>query len=268
MPPPDPPLSRRDQILAATLDLLATTPLAHLTTRHIAQRVRVSQPALFRHFRSREALLLAVAQDARLALGARLSALLAVAMPPLDRCAQLAVILADFIDLHPGLPRLLFADLALDAPELRLAVQQLVAMQHTLVATLVAQARREGAVRPDVQAEAAASLFVAMIQGLALQGLLQPQAVTPPMRQRLPDLLALWRTALVPSEPLEPMPPPEPSRRELHAIALDVRPILARGVDPLADVLATLETLAPVSVLVVTAPFRPRPLEALSWAAL
>ncbi len=256
-------LPRRDQILTATLELLATTPLERLTTRHIAQRVGVTQPALFRHFRTREALLLAVAHEARAALSVRLTALLAVPQPPLRRCVALAELLADFVDHHPGLPRLLFADLAFEAPELRLAVQHLVAMQHTLVATLVVEAQADGTVRPDVQPEAAATLFVAMVQGLALRGLVQGQTQLPPMRERLPAVLELWREAIHSGAEARPTVKPEGPHRTARAMVLDVRPILARGVDPLAEVLATLATLTPSSVLVLTAPFRPKPLETL-----
>ncbi len=255
-------LPRREQILTAVLDLLATTPLERLTTRHIAERVGVTQPALFRHFQSREALLLAVAQEARLALSMKLTHLLAQPMPPLERCLAVASLLADFVDLHPGLPRLLFADLAFEAPELRLAVQHLVTMQHTLVTTLVGDARRDGAVRQAVQPEAAATLFVGMVQGLALQGLLAGEQAPRPMRERLGPVAALWRAALETTDAQE-APQVEMPVLRCGVLALDVRPILARGVDPLVDVLAVIATLAPTSAVVVTAPFQPKPLVAL-----
>ena len=259
-----PDLPRREQIVAATLDLLATTPLEQLTTRHIAQRVGVSQPALFRHFRSREKLLLAIVQQTRLALSERLAVLLAEPEPPLSRCLTLAQLLAQHIDGHPGLPRLLFADIAFDAPELRLATQQLAAMQHMLVVMLVKDAQQDGTARADLEPDAAATLFVAMVQGLALQGLLRGPGTVPPMRERLPAVLSLWHAAVATGPHVQPhvecnAEPP----KHAHAVLLDVRPILQRGVDPLAEVLSTLETLQSSSVLVVTAPFRPRPLEAL-----
>ena len=263
---PDQP--RREQIVSAALDLLATTPLEHVTTRHIAERVGVTQPALFRHFRSREALLLAVVQQARLGLSAQVTQLLGTALPPLERCSALADLLAAFIDQHPGLPRLLFADIAFDAPELRLAVRQLVAMQETLVALLVTDAQKDGSARAEVEPEAAATLFVAMIQGLALQGLLQGPPVIQPMRERLPAVWRLWHAAVAQAhgsaqEPVPTIARPPMLQKQARAMLLDVRPILARGIDPLTEVLATLETLLPTSVLVVTAPFRPKPLEAL-----
>ena len=65
-----PTAERRAQIVDATLSLLATTPVARITTRQIAEQVGISQPALFRHFESREALLSAVVDRARTALQA------------------------------------------------------------------------------------------------------------------------------------------------------------------------------------------------------
>ena len=73
--------SRREQIVVATLELLGSTPLGDLTTRQIAKRIQVSQPALFRHFRSREQLLVAVVEHARASLGELAAAVLTRANP-------------------------------------------------------------------------------------------------------------------------------------------------------------------------------------------
>lgn len=250
----DDPKPRRDQIVAAVLDLLATTPLERVTTRAIAEAVGVSQPALFRHFASREALLLAVVEAARGELEKAIAPLVARRSAPLDTCLALAEHLAGYVEQNPGLPRLLFADMALEAPALRVAVAHLVSMQRTLVGELVAMAIREGSARVEVDPQAAATLFVGMMQGLVLQGDVQS------LRARLRPVAALWRYAIA-SEQRAPVPA-EPPRRAA-AVHLDVRPSLARGQDPLAQILAALSELGPGSLLVVTAPFRPKPLEAL-----
>lgn len=48
-----------------------------------------------------------------------------------------------------------------------------------------------------------------------------------------------------------------------RVVALDVRPLLAEGVDPLEVILAEIARIGPAGALLVTAPFRPEPLEAL-----
>lgn len=263
--------ARRDQIVAAALDLLAATPLERLTTRAIAAAVGVSQPALFRHFRSREAILLAVVELVRAQLEGEVLALLTPPADqpppsPLAKSAALARTLIGHVVRYPGLPRLLFADLALDAPELRVAVRQLVSVQRALVAELVAEAQRQGQLAHSVDPAAAASLFVAMLQGIFLQQSLDELAPAD-LPERLERLLPLWLAALgaevqTVTQPLAAEAvPTEPGPPGLQL--LDVRPILAQGIDPLTAILAALQPLTVGSVLVITAPFRPRPLEAL-----
>lgn len=52
---------QRDAIIAAALDLLDETGAENLTTRRLAERLGVQQPALYWHFRSKRALLDALA---------------------------------------------------------------------------------------------------------------------------------------------------------------------------------------------------------------
>lgn len=266
-PPPTEPrdTSRRAQIVAAALELLGDVPLDRLTTRDIAAVVGVSQPALFRHFRSREALLLAVVDAAREDLGRVVQQVLAHHPEPLAACLALARALGRYTDTHPGLPRLLFADVTEQVPEVQAALSQLVGMQRGLVAERVAAGQERGTVRPDVDPEAAGTLFVGMIQGLVLQARMEG---TGSLSSRLEAVLPLWQAAVAPAmapQPVETTPPSPPptSVAAGRAVALDVRPILAGGVDPLGEILRTLASLPPGSLLVVTAPFRPRPLEAL-----
>ena len=58
-------LERRRQIVEATLELLATTSVESITTCQVAKHVGVTQPALFRHFLSRDQILAAVVEHAR-----------------------------------------------------------------------------------------------------------------------------------------------------------------------------------------------------------
>jgi TetR/AcrR family transcriptional regulator len=254
--------TRREQIIARTLDLLATTPLERLTTRDIAAAVGVSQPALFRHFTSREAILVAAVESSRASLAPTVAALVADASPPLDVCAALARALVAHVERAPGLPRLLFAEAVLDAPELNAAVAALVSMQHTLVTELLRQAAAGGTLAADASPAAGATLFVGMMQAVILGRDAATRDV--PRAERLEPVLALWlRAVSVRTGEPPATTPPAPRPLTARALRLDVRPVLTSGRDPLADILEVLETMAPTSLLVVTAPFRPGPLERL-----
>lgn len=259
--PTSDPQSRRDQIVEAAFELLATTPLARLSTRAIASAVGVTQPALFRHFASREDLLVAVVDTAKAELEAVVGPLLGSGDPPLRICLRIGQQLAAYIDRRPGLPRLLFADLARETPELRLALERLLTKQRSVISSLVRLAIGDGSARPDVDPAAAATLFVGALQALALDRDLS--ATGDELTERVPAALALWHAGLATIGPSPAVPIVPKRAQRAAALRLDVRPALERGEEPLPHVLEALRELLPGSVLVLIAPFQPKPLEAL-----
>ncbi len=274
------PSERRDAITLAALELLAETPLPSLTTRQIARRLGLSQPALFRHFHSREQLLLAVMDRVRAELGALAEASLRAETDPLARLHALVTGVLAYATRHPGLPRLLFAA---PAPgPLRLALGQQLAIQRALFAELVRDGQRGGALRAELDAEQAATFLVGMLQGTVLQAQLAEE--TTPLTARADPLMALWldgarrapegastgagARAAAPAPASAPAGATSPAQGAptRGLVALDLRPILASGRDPLEEILATLASVRAAGVLTLTAPFRPAPLLALLGA--
>lgn len=246
-------MTRRDEIVHATLEILASTPLERVSTRGIAARVGLSQPALFRHFASREAILEAVVDWMAAELDRGAAAILAAPMGPLDRAERLAALLGEHAARWPGLPRLLLGDVARGEVGERLA--GIARRQRALVASLV----REAA--PGVDAERAAAVFVAGMQGVLAHWLMEGA-------RGLPDaagFATLWRAGVEAGRPRGAAPAADLDRVEVDGVAL-----LARGIDPLSEVLAASDRLAPGGELRVAVPFLPGPLVALfrgrGWA--
>lgn len=259
---------RRQEIVDAAFQLLASRPLDSVTTREVAKVLDVSQPALFRHFRSRDDLLLAVAARAR----EHLEGIVEVVVGrPADALAQLRALgesLLAQVERTPGLPRLLFGVSGSSDGPVREALRPLVSMQKSLVATLVRQGKAEGAFAADVAPAVAGTLFVGTLQSLVLDWELAGRP--PGLVAGFAPCFELWRRAVgeghpapPPATPAEaPVRPPVVASRGAMRL-LDVRPILAGGTDPLETILATLESLPPAGVLAIVAPFRPAPLLAL-----
>lgn len=246
---------RRDQIVMATMDLLATLPPDRITTRLIASRVGVTQPALFRHFDGRDDILVATVAWTRQELEGLVERVLRGREPPLERAGALARGLGEHASRYPGLPRLLFADVVRGEGEAFAAgLGHLVGLQRALVAQLVREARALGDVPAEVDPERAARLFVGGLQGLLLQWQMDG-------RPGAPDVDALvthWTAGLRAGVPKTERP--APAVEAPVGERLDVRPMIARGVDPLEVILAAAGRLAPGEALLVVAPFRPAPL--------
>ncbi len=260
---------RKEEILEAVLGLLGEMPLSDLSTRKIARRLGVTQPALFRHFRSKEALLVAVVGRAREQMGRRLEGLLKEGGEPEERLLGLLELVLGMARERPGLPRLLFHDSGEDREgPLGRALATLVSMQENLAALLCKELGLGGAER----SREAARRLVALVQGTVLQGFLRGVSLEP--REEARGILELFLHgargmggarggerggerggATQVSEEAEGV-----GLEGSSLGVLDVRPLLAAGEDPLERILLALERLPKKGVLVLRAPFRPRPL--------
>ena len=253
--------ARQQQMVDAALELLADTTLAELSTRSVARHMGVSQPALFRHFRSRDALLVAVVNQARTELGAMAQGLLERPADALTRLEGVALGLAAYVQAHPGLPRLLFSDGSSDNETLRAALGQMLSMQRSLVAELIRQGQAEGQLDRRVEPGLASLLFVGLLQALVLNWQLGGRSGD--LSAEIRPLLRLWLDGVrVRGDAPQPAETGEPPVQDGIAI-LDVRPILTSGRDPLDDVLVEVARLCPGAALLLSAPFRPAPLIAL-----
>lgn len=252
---------RQQQIVEATLALLADSPLDQLSTRQIARALGISQPALFRHFASRDELLMAVIAATQRQLGEIAESVLSEPVGPVEKLEALARALLRHLHRHPGLPRLLFANVASGEGPLFDALKQLYSMQRALVTELTREAQRAGEIDPSIDPRDAATLFVGMLQSITL--IRRLDARPDPLEAEGARLLGIWlrgvraSSSALPALPVESLPVPEGLR------ALDVRPILEQGTDPLDAILEALAAVGPGGVLKLTAPFRPEPLLAL-----
>jgi len=255
---------RRGQIARATLTLLANTPVDRITTRQVARELGISQPALFRHFRSRDEIFAAVVAHTRSELEGLAAEILHRKSAPLESLAALMRGLAAYAVENPGMPRLLFDDLGRgESSKYHQPLAQLVGLQRSLVAELVRQAQQAGDANAAADPDAAATLLVATLQGLLLRW--QWSGRTAPLARDIEAMLSAWVAALQAGTPatdgvMEPAEPSVPGAATPALLALDVRPLLAAGDEPLDEILAQLRRLLPDGVLKLLAPFRPTPL--------
>ena len=248
---------RKDEIVDVALALLADVPLAELTTRMIAKRVGVTQPALFRHFRSRDALLLAVVERTRSELGDLAALVLEGDADGPSRLLKMAVGLLTHVERYPGMPRLLFSDAHRVADSLKAALRHLVSMQVAFASELVRAGQREGKITRRHPADILGSAFVSLLQGIIFQWQMQDRSYS--LVDRAQPSLSVLLDGMAPlqDEPSDLGNAKVIGRPAKLLRSLDVRPLLAKGVDPLETVLASLD---PRSFLLLGSPFQPKPL--------
>lgn len=164
---------RRAVTIETVIALAAEQNPADITTGAIAGRMSLTQGALFRHFASKEAVWQAVMEWVAERLLTRIDQAAKGAASPLAALEAIFMAHVDFVASHPGVPRMLLGELqrAEDTPAKRM-VRTLLAKYAVRLRALLEQGKARGEVSAEVDAHAAATLFIGAIQGLVMQSLI------------------------------------------------------------------------------------------------
>ncbi|KVW95599.1 TetR/AcrR family transcriptional regulator [Thiobacillus denitrificans] len=161
---------RREEIIRVTLALAAKQGVDDVTTQDMAQAMGVTQGAVFRHFPSKDAIWLAVMQWVRDRLMPVLGRAAAQGRDPLDALQRMFFAHIDFISRYPAIPSVLMSKhLHGRSTALRRLVTEIMLGYEAKIAGLLTDAQAQGLARADLDAHAAATLYIGMIQGLVLQ---------------------------------------------------------------------------------------------------
>jgi len=208
---------RRDQIVRAALAIVHEQGTGALSIASVAHRVGVTPSALYRHFPDKDAMV-----DHMIArLGARVRANLerAAEQSRTDALAALADYLTNHVELlleNRGFPMLIFSDLVLQHPDRRARMLGNLDHFRDTIAGAVREGQRQGAIRADVEPDAAA---------FTLMGLFMPAALHWHMAGGRTDLAGTVRRAWslyvaglrAPFEPSSRARAPRRAHRKEHA---------------------------------------------------
>lgn len=164
---------RQREIVAAVLALARERGPDAITTQAIADRIGVTQGAIFRHFADKEAIWLAVFSWVRTAMGAAFSAAVAKADSPLAQIERAFLAQVAFIMENPGVPRVVFHELQYpgDSP-VRAEVRAMITAYRKRLALLFRQAKAAGELPAALDTTLAPVLLIGAVQGLVIQAAL------------------------------------------------------------------------------------------------
>ena len=183
------------EIVATGLRLARESSPALITTGDIALAIGVTQGTVFRHFPTKDAIWLAAMRWVRENLLQQLQAAADEAGTPLDALSAMFHAHVEFVIAHPGVPRFIFHELQQPADSAaKLEVRAVLQGYRKLLLGRLSQSIDQKLVSQDLDAEAAATSFIGLIQGLVMQSMLTGR--TSAMRQQADALFALYRRGL------------------------------------------------------------------------
>jgi TetR/AcrR family transcriptional regulator len=161
---------RQREIVAAVLALARERGPDAITTQAIADRMGVTQGAVFRHFPDKQAIWLAVFAWVRESLGAALTAATEQVESPLARIERAFLAHVAFIVANPGVPRVMFHEMQYpgDSP-VRAEVRAMITSYRERLALLFRQAKAAGELPRDLDATLAPVSFIGAVQGLVIE---------------------------------------------------------------------------------------------------
>ena len=186
---------RRAATVEAVIDLAAEQNPSDITTSAIAQRMGLTQGALFRHFPTKDAILEAVMAWVAKHLLDRVDKAAKGLTSPLAALEAIFLAHIDFVGKHPGVPRMLFGELQRAGETLpKRMVQTLVQDYGQRLRTLLEAGKAQGELDPDLDVNAAAVLFIGTIQGLVMQSILAGDATR--ILSEAPAAFAIYRRGI------------------------------------------------------------------------
>ena len=186
---------RRAATVEALIDLAARQNPSDITTAAIAERMGLTQGALFRHFPSKDAIVKACMTWVSERLLARIDKAAAQATSPAGALQAMFMAHIDFVARHPGVPRLLFGELQRADDSLpKQMVRTLLQQYGVRLRRLLDAGKAQGEFDRALDVDAAAVLFIGTVQGLVMQSLLAGKVGQ--IRRAAPGVFAIYRRGI------------------------------------------------------------------------
>ncbi|MBS3787977.1 TetR/AcrR family transcriptional regulator [Candidatus Bipolaricaulota bacterium] len=156
--------TRQREIIEASLELLAESGTQNLTTAHIADRVGISEAALYRHFDGKYDIISSSIKF----VGQRMRSELAkipTEKPAREKLKRVFFRHLEYIEEHPGNARLLFSDdIHFDDEQLRGLLLNVVSERKKFIQELVEKGQNQGVIKSDMAPEGISLMFIGLIQ--------------------------------------------------------------------------------------------------------
>ena len=186
---------RRAVTVEAVVELAGSVNPSEITTAAIAKHMNVTQGALFRHFPSKDAIWRAAMEWMAERLLGRIDHAAQGIDSPVAALRAMFMSHVEFVIEHPGVPRMMFGELQrAEASPAKDMARTLIRRYGERLRAVLERGKAGGEIAPEVDVEAAATLFIGTIQGLVMQSMLSGDIER--MRAEAPGVFAIYQRGI------------------------------------------------------------------------
>lgn len=157
---------RRDHILQVLAQMLQENPGGRITTASLAEKVGVSEAALYRHFPSKARMFEGLINFIDTTLFSRINRIISEENSILNQCEKIIFLTLTFAEKNPGITRVLNGDALSGEPDrLRTQVSQIFDRLETQLKQQLREAEIKESLRTHQTVTATANLLLAFTEG-------------------------------------------------------------------------------------------------------
>lgn len=161
---------RQEQIKSAVLDIIYTDGLKNLSTRNLADRIGMSEGTIFRHFKTKQDIILSIIRDVQTDFIGNLRKIANAATGPPERLDQLLCATVTYLTENRGITMLLFSEATQkNDRELKQNLQNIFNNQKSFVSKIVLDGIALGIWDESTDVEQVAMLYMGIPVALNIE---------------------------------------------------------------------------------------------------
>lgn len=163
-------LHRKDKLLITTLEIIDEIGIMNLSTREIASREGVSEATLFRHYKNKNDLLLAVLDYFTQFDNDLYQTTMLKKLKPLDAIRFFLNSMAEFYENYPAITVITqLMDTLRYEPELEEKVRSIVFQRSQLLEKMINEAKKQNEIKEDINAEILSDIISGAVREICLK---------------------------------------------------------------------------------------------------
>ena len=152
---------RQEQIKQAVLDIIYTDGLKSLSTHNLAKRIGMSEASIFRHFKTKQDIILSIINDVQADFIDVLRKIALSSLPPAERLEKFLCATINYLTVNKGITMLMFSEAShRNDAVMKSSLQQIFNNQKKLVSKIILDGIADGTWDESIAVERVAMLYM------------------------------------------------------------------------------------------------------------
>ncbi len=161
---------RQEQIKQAVLEIIYSDGLKNLSTRNLAKQIGMSEGSIFRHFKTKQDIILAIISDVQVEFIGQLRKIATSGKEPVSRLHEYLCATVKYLTINKGITMLLFSEASHNNDTgLKNQLQQVFNQQKQLVSKIILDGIAIGIWDENVSVEDVAMLYIGIPVSLNIE---------------------------------------------------------------------------------------------------